>query len=224
VGLAPTSRLSLVALPKDPAGGSGDFFVELSAAGHRWCALGDVMGHGAPASQHVPFLEAAVRATAPRATSPGVALARLARDTFSYLRNHRTFAALLLVRTPLGTGEGQVGAAGHQPPVLVQRGDRVAAYRLSVRGLLLGGSPGWTYAEVRFPWQRGDVLVLYSDGLVEARTGERPLGEQALFDICCDLAREGPLSADAILAAVRRRYPSLDVRDDVTVVTMTCPC
>jgi serine phosphatase RsbU (regulator of sigma subunit)/PAS domain-containing protein len=57
--------------------------------------------------------------------------------------------------------------AGHLPPILV-RGGRARALSLP-QGLLLGADPDATYSEIVTPLQLGDLLLLFTDGLIERR-------------------------------------------------------
>jgi serine phosphatase RsbU (regulator of sigma subunit)/PAS domain-containing protein len=63
--------------------------------------------------------------------------------------------------------------AGHLPPILVRDGQ---ARTLSPpHGLLLGADPDATYAEITTPLQLGDILLLFTDGLIERR--DKPIDD-----------------------------------------------
>jgi serine phosphatase RsbU (regulator of sigma subunit)/PAS domain-containing protein len=77
--------------------------------------------------------------------------------------------------------------AGHLPPILVRDGQ---ARTLSPpHGLLLGADPDATYAEITTPLQLGDILLLFTDGLIERR--DKPI-DDALDTLREIASRAGP--------------------------------
>jgi sigma-B regulation protein RsbU (phosphoserine phosphatase) len=70
--------------------------------------------------------------------------------------------------------------AGHNPPMLV-RADG-AASELNAAGAVLGQFPDWVYEQSDVDLKRGDKLILFTDGLVEAMdANDEPFGEQQLI-------------------------------------------
>jgi serine phosphatase RsbU (regulator of sigma subunit)/PAS domain-containing protein len=63
--------------------------------------------------------------------------------------------------------------AGHLPPILVRDGQ--ASTLSPPHGLLLGADPDATYAEITTPLQLGDILLLFTDGLIERR--DKPIDD-----------------------------------------------
>jgi len=106
-------------------------------------------------------------------------------------------------------------AAGH-PPMLMLRSGIVT--EVAENGLLLAAADLEIYSEKTLPLEPGDRLLLYTDGLVEARNAEGKLfGEDALIaelrattDASCEEA------ADRIIAASQQWAKSQD--DDLTVL------
>lgn len=193
----------------------GDFFQQVPGEGCVWLAIGDVMGHGSQAHEHRRVLSDWIRARLPDFASPKEALTHIARELYPYLRQYRTLAALALIA--LGPGGGAAASAGQCPPLYVPR-DGTPIF-LSVRGLILGAAPNWHYDEATFPWQRGDRLLLFTDGLVEAAGREGPLGYEALRTVC--QAADEAWDAESLLRRLRRLDPTLVVRDDLTLVSVT---
>ena len=118
--------------------------------------------------------------------------------------------------------EGRVAAAGagHPPPRIVGADGTVTS--LDAQGLVLGVEPGQTYDEVSAGLEVGGAVVLYTDGVVEARhEGElygferldRVLGQrhelpaeeiaQAVLEDCRAFAR-GVLGDDCAVVVVKR--------------------
>ena len=57
--------------------------------------------------------------------------------------------------------------AGHEPPFLVHEGGQVGS--LLNTQLIVGIDPDFPYREHKIPFEKGDLLLLFSDGIVEAR-------------------------------------------------------
>lgn len=106
-------------------------------------------------------------------------------------------------------------AAGH-PAMLLLRGGRVT--EIAENGLILAAWEGASYSEITMPIEKGDRLLLYTDGLVEARDeAGKLLGEQALMEAF--RATDGLTSeqaADQLIASAQHWSHSQD--DDLTVL------
>lgn len=120
-----------------------------------------------------------------------------------------------------GRGGGVVAAgAGHPAPRILAPDGTVRG--LEVQGLVLGIEPGQNYNEVRTGLEVGSAVVLYTDGVIEARRDaelygadrldrvlvegrDLPPGElaQAVLDDCRAFAR-GELADDCAVVVVRR--------------------
>jgi sigma-B regulation protein RsbU (phosphoserine phosphatase) len=110
--------------------------------------------------------------------------------------------------------------AGHNPPVLV--GPSGPARLLEGTGLCLGMFPAQTYGEKRLALGPGDVLCLYTDGIVETRRGEsEEYGDRRLVDRIKDLnglpARE---IMDKVFEDVLGFCGCTDAGDDMTLVVV----
>jgi len=95
--------------------------------------------------------------------------------------------ALQLLLKGQGYRTETVSNAGHNPPILV-RGQGTAA-ELNAAGAVLGQFPDWVYEQSEIQLARGDRLLLFTDGLVEAcGEDEEPFGERNMIRI----AQENP--------------------------------
>jgi len=111
--------------------------------------------------------------------------------------------------------------AGHCPALLVgERDHGVAIARLEVGGPVLGVLPAARYEQARCEVRAGDLLVLYSDGLIEATgpAGEE-YGESRLSECLARAGAGSPEDVRAAILASAAAYlgPSIP-RDDVTLV------
>ena len=94
-------------------------------------------------------------------------------------------------------GEVACANAGHPPPRLVLPDGTVRG--LDATGLVLGIDSGQTYEEVRADLPVGSTLVLYTDGVVESRSGGELYGTDRLDEL---LSRERELPAAELARAV----------------------
>lgn len=111
--------------------------------------------------------------------------------------------------------------AGHCAPILIGvRNGKAEIQRLDVGGPVLGLLSAAAYTQGRAEIQSGDVMVLYSDGLVEAMnsSGEE-FGETRLTALLSQVFRRNPDKIRAsILASIRAFLKDVAAHDDLTCV------
>ncbi len=152
----------------EPAGlVSGDYcdlILPDNRAGEFFFLLGDVSGKGVAASMLMTHLHAMFRSL----TSVGLSLDKslaMANRLFCESTAAGQFATLVCGRAS-PSGEVEISSAGHCPALLVQK-DRVAEF--GATGLPLGIFRNGEYSTKKIQMQPSDTLVLYSDGVSEAR-------------------------------------------------------
>jgi serine phosphatase RsbU (regulator of sigma subunit) len=137
--------------------------------GRAVLAVGDVAGHGMGAASGMAHLRFALIAwLSIGIDDPSELLAHLNRLC---LQLRITGTAVLAVFDP-ASGELAWARAGHAPPLLA-RGGRAVAVALP-KGLLLGADPDAVYQVCTPRLADGDLMLLYTDGLVERRTPSEP--------------------------------------------------
>jgi sigma-B regulation protein RsbU (phosphoserine phosphatase) len=160
-------------------------------------ALGDVAGKGLAAALLMASLRAAVRARWREGDPLSQVLARVNEILLQTVPPNR-FATLFLARADTATGDVVWVNAGHAAP-LVARSDGTHEV-LEATGTILGVFPDVCWTEGRTTLRPGDVLVLLSDGVVEAaREAEGDLGPDRLAAV----VRRSGRSASALLAALQ---------------------
>ena len=169
--------------------------------------LGDVAGHGLPAAGAMAQLRNVLRAQIFAGATPAEALAQL--NAFSLHLMPRTFATVIAARVDLASGQVEAASAGHLMPYRTGPVVDQAPVRLSppigVRGV--------QYAPSTFTLERGQGLVMYSDGLVERRDSTI---DEGMDRLAATLGRAGDLSASGI----SKSLASSETDDDVTVITL----
>ncbi|WP_426512897.1 SpoIIE family protein phosphatase [Dactylosporangium sp. McL0621] len=154
----------------------GDFYDLVPLADGRWeFFLGDVCGKGVDAAAVTAAARYTLRAAAVYDPTPAVALANLNQVLYQdYLSSaHRYCTAIFGILTATGTGYTATLASGGHPPALLIRADGTAEYQPTPGGTVVGMLPDARFASRTVRLEPGDTLLLYTDGLTEARTGRR---------------------------------------------------
>jgi serine phosphatase RsbU (regulator of sigma subunit) len=116
------------------------------------------------------------------------------------------------------TGEVACSCGGHPPPRLVGADGSVRP--LAATGLALGIEPGQRYDEARAQLGEGESVVLFTDGVVEARRDRELYGTERLDE---SLARGAGLGAEELAHAVVddcRSFAGGELGDDCAVVVI----
>jgi sigma-B regulation protein RsbU (phosphoserine phosphatase) len=197
----------------------GDFYEVFQHQTDDWFAvLGDVCGKGPEAAVVTALLRYAVRAAAAAAAEPAVAL-RITNDVLVGHDTDRFCTALLvqLVRRD-GSWRAIVCAAGHPLPVLVPAsGDaRVVGEPGSLLGVMASPSLPVTAVDLA----PGDRLLLYTDGVTEARRDRGEYGEERLLARATGTAPGAASLVSAVLDDVLSFQHGVP-RDDIALLAIT---
>lgn len=128
-------------------------------------SVGDITGHGIKAATGMVVLRNALRGLATTGAGPGQMLTWL-----NLVTHHLTEDLYATAVCGLYDPQTRVlrwARAGHLPPVLVR--DGVATSLPELRGMLLGAVAEMTYEEAELQLDSDDILLLYTDGLIERR-------------------------------------------------------
>jgi serine phosphatase RsbU (regulator of sigma subunit) len=199
----------------------GDFY-DLFPLPDGWAlCIGDVSGKGTAAAATTALLRHSLRIAAYLEAGPGAALRRLDEAMRRDGPDDRLATAVCAFLRPApGGAEVTLASAGHPPP-LVRRAD--GTIEEVVRpGMLLGALPGPPPEDATIHLGPGDVLLLYTDGVTEARTPGGLLGEAGL----AEALRTAPPTADGVVEAIERRVVEVQggqPRDDIAVVAAAVP-
>ena len=200
---------------------AGDFYDFLPGEERRIGILvADVSGHGVPAALVASMLKVAVAAQAGHANSPAKVLSGINQIFHGKLRNQ--FITALYVFLDLEAGRLTAASAGHPRP-LVWRQRQGYVEELPLGGTVIGRLRRAGYEEVAGDLEAGDRLLLFTDGIPEARgSGGEAFGEERLQDF---LARRSAQSAEAIAEALLKevaawRGQAATFDDDLTFVVV----
>jgi sigma-B regulation protein RsbU (phosphoserine phosphatase) len=211
----PASRSFKVAAKYVPmtsvAGDLYDFLLADDA--HAGLLIADVSGHGVPAALIASMVKMAAISQRAQAPRPAEVLAGMNSALCGNTQGQYVTAAYAYLDAP--ARELHYAAAGHPAMLLLRDG---AVIEIAENGMLLAAVAGANYVSRSLPLKSGDRLLLYTDGLVEARDGEgRLFGEQSLAEELKSSARMTPSeTVDHLIGAVQRWATSQD--DDLTAL------
>lgn len=206
----------------------GDFYDLFPLdAGRSAFFLGDVCGKGPQAAAVTSLARYTLRAAALHDADPITALTTL--NTVLHERytsgEGRYCTAIFGVLEPDGDGRVNVHlASGGHPSALIQRADGSTDYLPTPGGMLIGVLPQASFTAARTRLLPGDTLLLYTDGLTEARTGpDRELyGDEALRTFSAAQPAQGP---QALITALGRLLASFGdgLDDDTALLALGVP-
>lgn len=189
----------------------GDWYITAELPdGHVLLAIGDVAGHGLAAAAGMARLRGALAGLAITGAPPQQLVGWL-NDLVRHVAPEHTAS---VVAGDLDPASGMLtwAQAGHPPPVLVRRG--VASTLPQPDGILLGAGQQ-PYAAATIQLQPGDILLLYTDGLIERRAGSLDDGLDALL-AAVTAAADPEQAVGAALAALG----GTDTEDDTCLVAL----
>ncbi|BBH70460.1 transcription antitermination regulator [Actinoplanes sp. OR16] len=173
-------------------------------------AVGDVAGHGTPAATTMAQLRHALRALSVITGDPAALLGHLNRLTCELeLQTPEVTSTAVIARYDPARRELVWAQAGHPPPMLNRAGRTRTLSR--PQGHILGVVDGATYTNAVTCFLPGDVLLLYTDGLVEHRGKSLDTGLDAVMATVDEAVRAAPLRPLAeLVARLRRANPDDD--------------
>ena len=209
----PGFEIAARCLPAKEVG--GDFFDWLEVSpGVLRLTLGDVMGKGMAAALLMATARAAIRAVAQH-NRPARAVHLAEKALLSDLENSESFVTLFHGLLNASDRTLSFVDCGHGY-VFLRRGDGTVK-NLLPRGLPLGVNGGKTYRGGKIRFEKSDVLVLYSDGLIDARP-ELELDNRALAGRLDVTATAGEM-VELLLGLTENVDP---LPDDITVLVVRC--
>ena len=204
----------------------GDFMDALPLDGGRVALIvGDSTGKGLKAARHVSEMQFVLRAYLREIPDPARTLERLNAYLVSGQRldgrAQSALAAVIVAVVSPETGETWIAAGGAEPPVVL-RADTGQAEEVAVGGVVLGANERATFEAMRLILRPGDLLIMATDGLTEARDRKSHtfFGYEGLLRAVESEAGAAPAPAAFArrLAARARAFAGGVLSDDVCIV------
>jgi serine phosphatase RsbU (regulator of sigma subunit) len=198
----------------------GDFYDFLQLDKHRLgLALGDASGKGLPAALLVTECSSIIRALAGEKYPLAELLTKTNNALVPKLSDSGHFITLFLAEVNARRNRLYFTLAGHNPPLLVPASGE-PRWLVCNDGLPLGIIRGRAYTNHEVNLEEGDTLIVYSDGITDARNtageffGTKHLEEVVLKNCTLPL----PALLDAINAAVREFLGEAQAADDMSLL------
>jgi serine phosphatase RsbU (regulator of sigma subunit) len=197
----------------------GDFFTVEESNGSVVLALGDIGGKGLAAGMWTTHLVGLVRAHTAASPEPQAIVTGVNRD-LCRMSAVVPLTSLFLAKLDPASGGLDYCSAGH-PPTLLWRADGQLE-SLSKGGPVLGALPAASYVRGCVELRAGDVLLAYSDGLLESRNdADQEFGSERL---AAQLRRARTTSAEtvlfSVLGAVQDFAAASPLADDMSLVVV----
>ena len=201
----------------------GDFYdFVTNQEGQLALIVADSMGKGMSAALLMTTVRAVWRLfSTPDFRSPGQMMETVSRAVYPDLKATESFVTAFAAVYDQSTSLFRYSNAGHNPPIFRSK------LATKCEELHIGNTPIGIFPETNFPsgellMQEGDVIVIYTDGVVEARDRNDTLF--GFKKLCVLIDQNHKLSAegikDAILSAVDSYTGGLPQADDITLVVL----
>jgi serine phosphatase RsbU (regulator of sigma subunit) len=196
---------------------AGDFFDVFRVAPNRVAAvIGDVAGHGIESSITAFQAKYLLRVFLRQFRDPAQALQEL-NQQMSHTGHSEEFISLVVVVFDTDAGTLRFASAGH-PAAWVWHEREVQPLRSTGPLLMLSSKSSYYSRELEL--DIGDMVVLYTDGLAEARRGDELFGEDRIATL---LRRDPTVAPDVLcksLVEAARNFAEGPVEDDVAILAV----
>ena len=228
----PAARVAAITATSVPARSvGGDYYDFIEIGDNRiGLALADVAGKGVAAALIMAAVQASLRVIA---SEDGIPLPQLVAKMNRFLyqsTSSASYATFFYAQLDERTRQLRYVNAGHNPPYLVravahtadQQSPALSIEELKTGGAVIGLLPHLSYEEATIDLQPGDVLIAFTDGVVEAlNTNEEEFGEERLKDLIRRVAHLPVQEISTRISEELRRWISHAAQyDDLTFLVM----
>jgi serine phosphatase RsbU (regulator of sigma subunit) len=195
---------------------SGDFYlVAEGPQGSTVLVVGDVVGHGLHAAQRASFVRTAFASTAPFSDDPRKLLRWANAALVDRAGTSADFVTAACMTYLPGRQLLRWAYAGHPPALRLQDGTELAA---SAQGVPLGLDEEPDYAESSMPAEQASGVLLYTDGLTEARRDGEFFGLARVTATLGELSDPTPDQAVGVLRARVTEFAPAPLHDDLCLL------
>jgi serine phosphatase RsbU (regulator of sigma subunit) len=198
----------------------GDLYDVIPVDENRTCFLMlDVVGHGVPAALISAMAKVSFTKNITRTVGPAEIMERVNKEIVNYFEEKRHITAFLAIYDR-SAKELSYTKGGHPAPILI-RSHGKDLERLANNGLPLGMFPDIKYEVTTTPFEPGDTLVLYTDGLTECcNLADKAFGKKRLEEVLCNVPKESSVD-DLLGALIKAQFvfaQGAPKTDDITIL------
>jgi serine phosphatase RsbU (regulator of sigma subunit) len=202
----------------------GDFYDLFPLGAERWgFMIGDVCGRGPEAARFTALARHTLRTALLLGRSPGKSLLLLDQAIRSVDNDGRFCTAVCgtMRAGDDGSFSMRIGVAGHPPPLVRRASGRVQP--IDAVGPLLGVVPAAKFGDQPVELDVGDVLLLYTDGVIEARGVDDRFGSGRLRSFLAGAAARTATELTDDLVAAINEFDRMRTHDDLAILTIRRP-
>ena len=204
---------------------SGDYFDYIKVDDQRLgVAIADVSGKGVPASLIMAICRSVLRSQSANNTSPADVLSKVNRQLYPDIKEDM-FISMAYVILDHTNNHVTLSRAGHDAPLLYKRSSQTVT-PLKPRGMALGIDSGSVFDRLTIDFdvslERGDFLVLYTDGVTEALDSEGyEFGlERTIQSVRASAMHGASAIITRVIDDVRNFSGSQPQNDDITLIAI----
>ncbi|TGM95244.1 PP2C family protein-serine/threonine phosphatase [Leptospira yasudae] len=198
----------------------GDFYDIIDLGnGQTGFFIADVSGHGVASALITMMTKAAFRNHCQEAEEPSDLLELVNRSLYEMLEKQDLFVTAfycILNRN----GVLKYSSAGHQPALIVRENEPKARELNTKDTFILGIEPNWKYSSASITLEKNDKLMLFTDGLIEAKNKMgRNYGESRFLDfLSTNAGRSGDVFLDLLMFDLEEFMGGRSPEDDIAVL------
>lgn len=207
-------------LPASQVG--GDYFDYYHRPDHRVdVAIADVSGHSVGPALFMVEIRSALKTQIRSQRTAASILAVLNDSLYEDLSRADHFITMFYLQYYMSTGEINYASAGHNPPLLLRSGG-TTCIKLDADGMIFGVKKEVLFEEGRISLEKGDIIFLYTDGIIEAENKEGEFfGTERLCEILMAHTHFSPQELIKMIVEKLQDFcESKTFRDDVTMIAL----
>ncbi len=207
-----------------PASDLGGDFFELSLREDQlFASIGDISGHSFGAGLLMTMTKSALQTHLGYNRDPAEVMAAL-NTMLNHQSGREMFATMVLLKMDIPERRVTLSNAGHLPVLHIPAGSGEITQR-HVKGVGLGIITSARYDNLEFEVRKGDLLIVYSDGLVETRDEHKEVRDFSFFeDLVADSIKNGTKPARELalelMEKVRETDHAREMEDDSSLIVI----
>jgi len=213
-------RLGGICIPAKEVG--GDYYDYLCHdSGRLDLVIADVSGHNVGAALIMSEARTMIRSRSGKFSKPDELLRELNQFLYEDLTKAELFITLFYLQYQPDTRVVEYASAGHSPTLLWQAAQS-QCLRLDPEGLIVGVKKDFFYEKDSYKLASGDVMLLYTDGLIEAENDHNEFfGEERLAELLKENHHLQPQELiNYIVDQVRLFTSHQNFKDDVSMIVL----
>jgi serine phosphatase RsbU (regulator of sigma subunit) len=210
-------RIAAEVISAEPHVGGDFYYVGEGPQGTAVLAVGDVVGKGVGAARRAAFARTALASVANFSDDPCQLLRWVNVALVERIGQSADFVTVICLTVDPRTRQFRVASAGHPPALKLDSGTELSGARTGA-ALGLVAEIGCDSAQITLGV--GEGVLLFTDGVIEARGSDSRFGTQRLYASLGRVAGESPDRVIAALKADLDRFVASDPRDDICLLAV----